>query len=194
MASDKSTSRAAFLQTIGAAAVSSVTLLPNVANAAKYGKLGAGSPEVLDPKDADVDMDILASAEVQKALSAIKGYASAIEEMKATLKADSQADIGAAVSKNLERSQLRTDLNTFNTAFDEDTQRGTDRIIRIIVQDISELEISNKQKPGVPRSQIRLDNLNGKLNKLSKAFGELLAFNRSIPTPAPASAPEPVAE
>jgi len=172
----KSTSRAEFFQQIGVAAVSSVTLLPNAANAAKYGGFGAGSPEVISPKDAIIDDEILASESVQKAISKIKLYSGAVEEMKNALVKDSQADIGPYLRKTLEISELRSDLNTFNTAFDEDTQRGTDRLIRVVLQDIAEVEIANKQKEGVPRSQIRLDNLNGKLNKVSKTFTELLAF------------------
>merc|ERR1712071_624871 len=158
---------------MGAAAISSVTLLPNVANAAKYGGFGAGSSAVIDPKDAIIDSDILATESVQKALTGIKGYISAVDGMKELLSSDPQADIEPLVRKSLEVSQLRTDLNEFNTIFDEDTQRATDRIIRIVLQDISELEIANKQKPGVPRSQSRFDNLNAKLQKLSKAFSDL---------------------
>jgi len=172
----KSSTRAGFLQQIGVAAVSSVTLLPNAANAAKYGGIGRGSAGVLDPKDAIIDDEILASEEVQKALKSVKGYKAAVEEMKNALAKDPQANIGPYLMQTLEISQLRSDLNTLNSAFDEDTQRGTDRLIRIALQDISEAEISNKQKPGVPRSQIRLDNLNGKLDKLSKTFSDLLAF------------------
>jgi len=172
----KSTSRAEFFQQIGVAAVSSVTLLPNAANAAKYGGFGAGSPEVVSPKDAIIDDEILASEDVQKSIAKIKAYTGAVDEMIGALVSDSQADIGPYLRKTLEISQLRTDLNTYNTAFDEDTQRGTDRLIRVVLQDIAEVEIANKQKAGVTRSQIRLDNLNGKLGKLSKSLKELLAF------------------
>ena len=47
---------------------------PGAANAAKYGSLGAGSPGVLDPKDAIIDDEILGSSVVQDALKAIKEY------------------------------------------------------------------------------------------------------------------------
>lgn len=67
-------------------------------------------------------------------------------------------------------------MNTLNSAFDEDTQRGTDRLVRLIMQDITELETANKQKEGVKRSEKRLGIMFGKLDKLEKAFGDYLAF------------------
>ena len=172
------TSRLQFIQQ-SAAAVTAFTLLPNPANAAKYGAFGAGSPEVLDPKSAIIDDEILASAPVQKAVAAVKEYKAAAESLTATLGKDSQADIGPSVRKNLDLVQLRQDLNTLNTAFDEDTQRGTDRLVRLIMQDVTELETANKQKPGVQRSEKRLDIMVGKLQKLNKAFSDYLAFVHS---------------
>ena len=164
-----------FLQQ-SAAAVAAFTLLPGQANAAKYGGFGAGSPEVVDPKDALVDEDILKTESVQKALGAVKGYKQSAVDMKAALSSDNQADIGAKIRKEFDISVIRTDLNAINAALDEDTQRGTDRIVRAILQDITELEVSQKQKPGVPRSEKRLSNVIGKLDKLEKSFDDYLAF------------------
>lgn len=146
------------------------------ANAAKYGSMGRGSPEVLDPKTAVIDADILATDAVQKSITALKRYLSTVQSMSSALASNSQADIGPLIRKELDFVALRVDLNTFNSAFDEDTQRGTDRLVRIILQDITELETSNKQKDGVARSERRLTIMNGKLDKLAKAFSELLAF------------------
>lgn len=174
--SAQETSRSDFLkQSLSAAAAFSL-LTPQSASAAKYGSFGAGSPEVINPSDAVVDSDILASEPVQKALKGIKGYADSVKSMKATLAADGQADIGPTIRRDFEFSKLRSDLNAANEAFDEDTQRGTDRIVRIILQDITELETSNRQKPGVPRSERRLATMMAKLDKLEKAFGDYLAF------------------
>lgn len=169
------TSRSQFLQQSFAAAAT-LAVLPQSANAAKYGGFGAGSPEVLDPSTAEIDAEILASAPVQKAISNVKGYAAAAKDMQASLASDPQADIGAKIRKDFDFSALRADMNTFNSAFDEDTQRGTDRLIRVILQDITELETSNRQKPGVARSERRLDIMCGKLVKLEKAFSDLIAF------------------
>lgn len=170
-----STSRIEFLQQ-AAVAAASLTLIPGQANAAKYGGFGAGSPEVIDPKDAIVDEEILKSESVQKGIASVKGYKQTVVDMKATLASDNQADIGPKIRKDLDFSQIRTDLNAINAALDEDTQRGTDRIVRLIVQDVTELEVTQKQKPGVARSETRLGNVCKKLDKLEKSFDDYLAF------------------
>merc|ERR1712194_261229 len=118
---------------------------------------------------------------------------STVSEMKKTLSANSQVDLKPVIRKQFEVSTLRADLNTLNTAFDEDTQRGTDRLIRIIVQDLNELEVANAQKEGVPRSDIRLAKMNGKLNKLEDAFNTFLRFSPSaVEIKEPAPPPPPV--
>ena len=106
----------------------------------------------------------------------MRGYKQSVVDMRKALAADSQADIGPKVRKDFDFSVLRTDLNAINAALDEDTQRGTDRIVRAILQDITELEVTQKQKPGVPRSETRLNNVCRKLEKLEKSFDDYLAF------------------
>lgn len=150
---------------------------PSTASAAKYGGFGAGSPEVLDPKEAIIDEDILKSDAVQGALKAIKGYLGGVRQMEAALKSNGQTDVGPYLRKEFDFVKLREALNTVNSAFDEDTQRGTDRLIRNIMQDITELETSNRQPEGVQRSERRLDIMLGKLAKLGKAFEDYIAFS-----------------
>jgi hypothetical protein len=172
-------SRSQFLSTAfttSAATLLTLTSAPKQASAAKYGSFGAGSPEVLDPKDKIVDDEILASEPVQKSITAVKEYKNTVSTLQETLKSNPQADIGPIIRSKFDFGALRTDLNTLNTAFDEETQRGTDRVIRLILQDITELETANRQKPGVERSEKRLDIMKGKLDKLNVAFSDYLAF------------------
>lgn len=163
---------------LGGLVGASATLLsaPGVANAAKYGGIGAGSPNVMDPKEAIIDTDILASNSVQNAIKAINNYQAAVKAMLEALDKNPQTDIGGYVRKEFDFVKVRSELNTINAAFDEDTQRGTDRIIRNILQDITEVETANKQKDGVARSERRLDILKGKLVKLDAGFSEFLSF------------------
>ena len=149
---------------------------PGAANAAKYGSLGAGSPGVLDPKDAIIDDEILGSSVVQDALKAIKEYSGLVTQMKANLGSNDQVNLGPVIRKQFDFGKLRSDLNTLNSAFDEDTQRGTDRLIRTILQDLTELETANSQKEGIERSPRRVGILNAKLDKLQASFDGLLAF------------------
>ena len=46
-------------------------------------------------------------------------------------------------------ADVRTNLNKFNAAFSEDTQRGTDRLIRVALQDITELKKDSVVKDGI---------------------------------------------
>jgi hypothetical protein len=161
------------------------TLAPEPANAGWA--TGPGSA-VINPKDAIVDEDIFKTAPVQKALKAVKVYSATVTEMKKSLSTNSQVDLKPVIRKSFEISALRAEMNTLNSAFDEDTQRGTDRLIRVILQDLNELEVTNAQKDGIPRSDIRVSKMNGKLDKLQDAFNTLLRFS---PAPVEIKAPEP---
>lgn len=152
------------------------TAFPSAANAGWA--TGPGSA-VLDPKEAIIDEDILKSGPVQDALKSVSGYASIVTDMKSALQKDSQVNLGPVLKKTFDFSKLRADLNTLNSAFDEETQRGTDRLIRGILQDLTELEVANTQKDGIPRSDIRVAKMNGKLDKLQAAFNDYLKFTQS---------------
>jgi len=74
-------------------------------------------------------------------------------------------DLIPSIRSTFEFSKLRADLNNVGTAFDEDTQRSIDRISRIILQDIAELETASAFKGG-GRSEIRRGNVEKKLVKV----------------------------
>jgi hypothetical protein len=171
-------SRQEFLSAAVASVVGITTLVtaPSTASAAKYGSFGAGSPELLLPSDVDIDAEVLRSGPVQTALGKIKSQRDVVTKMKSTLNSDGQANLRSMIVKELDRSVLRASLNTVNSALDEDGQRGTDRLIRVILQDITELEVANTQKDGVPRSPRRLEFLQNKLAKLEQALSDYLAF------------------
>jgi transposase len=44
----------------------------------------------------------------------------------------------------------------YNTAFSEDTQRGTDRLIRAVVQDLTELDRETSIKAGKTRADTKV--------------------------------------
>lgn len=169
-------SRQQFLTQSAATAVGLLVGLAPPAHAAKYGGFGAGSPAVLDPTQAEIDREALQASDVQRAITDIQAYQSSVRDMRSTLQADAQANIKATLLKDFDFAKLRATLNTYNKAFEEDTQRGTDRLIRVIMQDITELDIAATFKPGVPRSDKRVIAMNGKLDKLDQAFDDLLAF------------------
>ena len=69
---------------------------------------------------------------------------------------NNQLDLVSRIEKDLKIGPIRTSLNKFNSAFSDETQRGTDRLIRVIIQDISELEKDAPIKAGKVRSEIKV--------------------------------------
>ena len=173
--SAESTTRGDFLAQ-AATGMMMVVGFPGMAHAAKYGAIGAGPTGVLDPKDAIIDDEIFKSSTVQNALKSVQKYAAMVGEMKSSLASNSQVNLGPYLRKEFDFSKLRSSLNDLNSAFDEETQRGTDRLIRGIMQDLTELETANAQKEGIERSERRVANMNAKLDKLQIAFNDFLAF------------------
>lgn len=164
------------LASSAAVATVAMTVGASPASAFKYGGIGRGSPEVLDPTDAVVDASVLKSDVVQNAIAKTKRYQAAVQSLQTALEQQPQANLIPFIRKEFDFVALRGDLNTLNLPLDEETQRGTDRIIRIILQDITELESASLQKDGIPRSDRRLEAVKGKLTKLNQAFSDLLAF------------------
>ncbi|GMH89901.1 hypothetical protein TrVE_jg7994 [Triparma verrucosa] len=162
--------RKAFLKNTLAFTGAAVTIGPNAA----FAKFGASIYP--SPSDAQIDTSILKSDAVQASLKEVKSYLSAVQGLSKELDGNSQADLIPSIRRNFEFSSVRNNLNTITTVFDDETQRSTDRVNRIIIQDITELEASSKIKEGIPRSDIRLGNVRSKLGKLEKAFSELLEF------------------
>lgn len=64
----------------------------------------------------------------------------------------------------------------FNTAFSEDTQRGTDRLIRNIIQDVTELQRQTIIKTGKSRSAIKVDVINKRIDTAISTLDELASF------------------
>lgn len=173
-------SRQSFLSQAVVALFGSTALIggQESAIAATYGSFGASSPAVIDPKDAEIDTEIMSTKVVQNAIDKIKGYKSVVAKMEASLESDSQVNLNSVILKELDFANLRESFNIYNSAFEEDTQRGTDRLIRVIMQDITELEIANKQKDDIARSPRRVETMKGKLAKLDQAFSDILAYSK----------------
>ena len=78
-------------------------------------------------------------------LTSIRKYRDGIASLSSDIKGNPQTDLYSRVRKELDVSSLRDSLNKVNTVFSEDTQRGTDRLVRIILQDVNELEVASRQ-------------------------------------------------
>lgn len=103
--------------------------------------------KVLAPKDADLVEDVANNENVKAGKTALKNYISIAQSLCQDLKQDAQLDVRSRL-KELGSADVRTNLNKFNEAFSEDTQRGTDRLIRVALQDITELKKDSVVKDG----------------------------------------------
>merc|ERR1711988_1709121 len=86
--------------------------------------------ETTKPKDADIDDELLESKAVQTGLSNLKSY-------KASVDKDTNMPLIPTIRKEFDFSQLRSDLNTVTTVFDDTTQLMIDRIARAILYDLT---------------------------------------------------------
>lgn len=159
-----------------ALAVGAATAGAPVASAAKYGGFGAESPEVVDPKDAVRDEAALGSSEVKSSLDKVRAVQAKVQDAKAALDKDKQADVTPFL-RQISYADLRINLyNASNKVLDEDAQRGTDRLIRVIMQDINEAEQAAVLKPGVKRSERKIEALTRKVRKLNDGIEDYLKF------------------
>ncbi|CAM9831696.1 unnamed protein product [Ectocarpus sp. 12 AP-2014] len=173
-------SRQAFLQQ-GVAGVLSLAGIAALSQPASAGGLSPVSNSdkwagVLDPRSAVKDSTKMASDGVKKDLAALKTYQSATKDISDALAKDPQANVLPKVQEAFKFAEFRQVLNEVNDVFDEETQRGTDLIIRNMLQDALELSQASKMKPDVPRSARKVEVLTKKLKKLDQAFDTLNAY------------------
>ena len=86
--------------------------------------------ETTKPKDADIDDEILATRQVQSALSNLKTYKSSAASLKGLFDKDTTMNLIPTIRKEFDFSKLRDDLNVVSTVFDDTTQLTVDRISR----------------------------------------------------------------
>ncbi|KAJ1411400.1 hypothetical protein B484DRAFT_402649 [Ochromonadaceae sp. CCMP2298] len=144
--------------------------------AANYGGFGSTYAAVLDPKKAEMNEETYKSGDVTSALEGVKGYTSTVAAMRADLAKDSQTPLSKRLFTELSPGKLRTVLNKYNNAFAEDTQRGTDRLIRNILQDVTELEREAIIKPGKARPESKVRLIERRLAAAETSLKELCAF------------------
>jgi len=144
--------------------------------AANYGGFGSTYSEVLDPKTAVLADDAKGSEDVKAGIAGISDLQKTVANLKADLQKDSQVDLFDRVRKELNPGNARIVLNKYNQAFSEDTQRGTDRLIRAFLQDITELSREVQVKPGKPRADTKVNIVVKRLDAAEKALADLSAF------------------
>lgn len=133
--------------------------------------------ETTKPQDAEKDDELLGSKAVQDGLSAIKKYRSSAAALSSQFEKDTNMNLIPVIRKDFDFSALRNDLNTITTVFDDQTQLTTDRAIRAILYDVTELENASRIKKGeTERTPKKIANVQKWFAKLDKDFADLLAY------------------
>uniref|UniRef100_A0A7S0W8R2 Uncharacterized protein n=1 Tax=Hemiselmis tepida TaxID=464990 RepID=A0A7S0W8R2_9CRYP len=98
-----------------------------------------------------LDAEALAKPELQASLKDLQATRAKIAALYDTFKADNNIALSESL-QSFSIVQLRNDLNALTTALDEDTQIKTDRIVRVIIQDLVELDQAVKVKKDMGRT------------------------------------------
>jgi len=132
--------------------------------------------EIISAQDAVLDEEALANKDVQAAVTDFRKLAKSVKALTESVNADAQYDLAPVIRKEFDPVRVRTTLNNLNPLFDKDTQYGTDRLQRGILQDLVEIDINSKLTPGKPRSAKKLAAVTEKLKKLDATFDKLEAY------------------
>ena len=137
---------------------------------------GVYSMEIVKADDAVLDEDALRSGSVQGALNEFKSYAVGVVKLREVLSNDNQFDVGKVLKKEYDIVKVRTTFNKLTPLWDEDTQRGVDRLTRGVIQDITEAEAASKYNDEGIRTPKKLTLLTAKLDKLDGSMRKLFGY------------------
>jgi hypothetical protein len=142
-----------------------------------FPKEGYNAPDKTVPGAVTVDAEITSRPEFKAALKRLSEYSALIKDTTTKFAANPTSyDVAGTVKATMKVDDIRSSLNTVNEAFDEETQRVTDKVVRGIIQDIGEIITNSALKPGTSRTPKKIDRTTLWLSKISTDFDHLLAF------------------
>ena len=137
---------------------------------------GVYSMEIVKAKDVVLDEEALRSGAVQSALGEFKNYAVGIVRLREALAKDDQFDTSKVLKKDYDYVKVRATFNKLEPIWDEDTQKGVDRLMRGVLQDITEAEAAGKYNEAGARTPKKLTLLTSKLDKLDGELRKLFGY------------------
>lgn len=159
-----------------AAVLASATLQPCMpVSAANY--FGGGSySEVVAPSDAVLDQGLADSEDFKRGVEGLAKVSQAVKALKTDFQSNKQMDVSARLASDFDVAFVRSSLNKFSAAFTEDTQRGGDRLIRQVIQGLTELEREASVKEGKSRSSAKSEAILRRLNAVEDSLDTLSAY------------------
>jgi hypothetical protein len=141
-----------------------------------FPKEGFTSPEMTTPGSVAVDKSVLASTEGKASLAKIKVVSDLVKQAGREFEEKPEEFDVSAAFKSVRVDELRGALNVVDQAFDEETQKKTDKVVRGILQDIGELVFNGQIKGGAKRTPKKIDRIRAWITKIDGDLEFLLAF------------------
>eukprot|EP00181_Compsopogon_caeruleus_P000901 CAMPEP_0184679972 /NCGR_PEP_ID=MMETSP0312-20130426/2837_1 /TAXON_ID=31354 /ORGANISM="Compsopogon coeruleus, Strain SAG 36.94" /LENGTH=228 /DNA_ID=CAMNT_0027129773 /DNA_START=249 /DNA_END=935 /DNA_ORIENTATION=- len=141
-----------------------------------FSKPGFNGDPNLTPQSVRLEQDKLKEKDIQGGIVEIRKFREDFSQVETAFGKDNQLDILPDLRRIFVISALRDALNRANAAFDEETQRKTDILVRTIIQDIQELQNAAKVKPDQPRTPRRIEKTTKWLGKVGEDFDKLLSL------------------
>lgn len=146
--------------------------------AANYGGFGSTSAEVVQPKDAVIDSELASTDDFKKGAEGLAKALQTVKSIKADFNKNNQIDVGGRVRAELPTATIRGDLNKYSAAFSEDTQKGSDRLIRRVIQGFTEIDRESQVKEGKTRSSAKISALEKRLSTIIEDLESLSQFKQ----------------
>lgn len=161
---------------VTAAVLAAVALQPAApVVAANY--FGGGSySEVVAPSDAVLDQGLADSDDFKRGVEGLAKVTQAVKALKADFQSNKQMDVSARLASDFDVAFVRSSLNKFSAAFSEDTQRGGDRLIRQVIQGLTELDREASVKEGRARSGAKAEAILRRLSAVEDSLDTLAAY------------------
>jgi hypothetical protein len=159
------------------AAVLAVGTMQTTAPSYAANYFGGGSySEVVAPGDAVIDSELSSSEEFKKGLEGLGKVSAAVKALKGDFVKNNQLDVISRLSSDFNLSYIRSSLNSYSAAFSEDTQKGGDRLIRQVIQGLTELSREANVKEGKTRSIAKTEAVLKRLSAVDESLDTLAAY------------------
>lgn len=144
-----------------------------------FPKEGYNAPEKTTAATTKVSADVMSTPEAKEALKKLQEISTQLLSLTSAFEGNPKFyNLADELQRGIKVDDIRSALNTVLDAFDEETQKTTDKLARGIIQDLSELIYNSSIAPGVTsgRTPNRIDRIAKWLAKINGDFNYLLSF------------------
>lgn len=144
-----------------------------------FPKEGFNAPEKTTAANTKINPEVMSKPEAKQALEKLREFSDKMTALTAAFEGNPKYyNLADELQRSIKVDDIRSALNTVLEAFDEETQKTTDKLARGIIQDLSEVLYNSSIAPGVTsgRTPNRIDRITKWLAKINGDFKYLLSF------------------